>query len=442
MMDRRRRVIRSLAAAGLVYLAFVPAPASGADPLTIEWVSTSPFTAYADGISAVDARPTFVVINGTDEQLSNQVTMTLDPPEVIGPEDPPFAYCESPWPVAGSSLTGFCNVPIRADQVAAGAIIRAQLTVTATTADGTVLNAKTGVLEIIGVPSAASLSLVIDPLPEPIVVVTPGDLTIGYDVTNDGTVDIDDATAEVRVSINRAGSPSRGSECPADVGPLVVGQSRHETCTAHFDPDEVARGGATVEAVVDGRAGDLTTRASDTVTVRVVTAGPRLEVDMLEIGLNDTKPAPGDTFALQVQLYNLGSVPLDVTTWTDPVSPDCARSIGSIGVPEGFAFECQFLVPVDEATCVMSYSVFARGSAADAATADARIDSRASLTQPEGCGSGGGGSGEIAIPPTDTVQPVEPPGRAPVDAAAILVAVALTTMSLTIWGSGRARGVG
>ncbi len=274
-------------------LALVPVPAAGADPLTIVWQSSSPFIAYAAGDGGVDARPTFVVTNGTTEQLSTHVTLTLDPPELIGPEDPPFAFCDSPWPVAGASLTGFCNVPIRADQVADGTIIKAQLTIMATTAEGTVHNATTGVLEIIGVRSAASLSLAIDPSPDPIVVVTPGDLTIGYDITNDGTVEIDDATAEVRVTINGTGSPSREPECPVGVGPLVVGQSRHETCTVTFAPDEVARGGATLEAVVEGTAGELTPRASDTLEVHVVTAGPRLEVDLLEIGLNDTRPAPG-----------------------------------------------------------------------------------------------------------------------------------------------------
>ncbi len=124
-------------------------------------------------------------------------------------------------------------------------------------------------------------------------------------------------------------------------------------------------------------------------------------------------------------------MPLDVTTWTDPVSPDCARSIGTLSVPGGRVFECQSLVPANETACVMPYSVFARGTAADGATAEARIDSLATLTQPAGCSAAGGESGKIPIPATDTVQLSGSLGRGWVDAVALLVVV-LAAMALTI----------
>jgi len=186
--------------------------------------------------------------------------------------------------------------------------------------------------------------------------------------------------------------------CEVDAGPLAVGATHHETCVVSLTEADAGDHPVRVLVVARGTGAGQATLDEETVLLPLVRPGAHLEVYLLEIGLNDTQPAPGDTVVLEVQIYNVGSETLDVATRTDPNSPDCARVLESVTAAEVRSFECDFLIPADATACLLPYTVFAAGVTPDGQSIEASIDSLANLTQPDDlCGSGGG-----ALPATAT----------------------------------------
>ena len=383
--------------AGLTLAVGIAPAAVAADPVTVAWIPDSPFIVFADHGRETAAEPTFSVVNATSALVRVEATIQLDPPEIVGPEDAARAHCTQALPFAGETTVGTCFVPIATQQVTDGTVIEATIAWRAfDDADTPVASGTTAVLDVSAVRASAELSVAIDPLP-PTVLVAPADQSIEYNIENIGTVDLDDVSLEVEIQgANR--TPGR-TVCEVDAGPLAVGATHHETCVVSLTEADAGDHPVRVLVVARGTGAGQATLDEEIVLLPLVLPGAHVEVYLLEIGLNDTRPAPGDTVVLEVQIYNVGSETLDVATRTDPNAPDCARVLESVTAAEVRSFECDFLIPADATVCLLPYTVFALGVASDGQTVEASIDSLAGLTQPDDlCGSGGG-----ALPATATV---------------------------------------
>jgi hypothetical protein len=417
------RWVLGLAAALSLVAWSVPVTVQAAPFVSVEWVPSSPFVAFADDIYGVQARPTFRVVNAASQQVRVDATIQMDPPERVVPGDPPMATCGQTSPVAGATAIGTCDVPITARQVTDATVIHVSIAYRAYDEDGALLESgTTPVLDVVGVPSPADLSVTIDPLP-PTLLIAPTEVTLAYDVENTGALDLEAVTLMVHLGPSSADHWDR-TECRVDIGPLAVGAAHHETCLIALAPADAGRFPLGVTVIARGTAGDLTTTGVGTIVVPLVVAGPHLEIDLTEIGLNDTQPAPGDTFLVEVQVYNVGAEALDVSTSSVPASPDCAREIGMIAAANARIFQCAVLVPLDTAVCVMPYAILAAGTT-DSTTVEARIDSVATLTQPDGrCGPVA-----ATLPPTDAASTPRGPDAPPAAGSPVALAIAMGIMA-------------
>jgi len=405
LRHRHRALLGLLSAAALTVAAVGPATAGAADAVTVAWMPDSPFIVFADQGRETIARPTFSVKNATAAQVYIEPRIQLDPPEVVGPEDAHLAHCTSDSPVAGDTAVGSCSVPITTKQVTDGTVIKATIAWKAFLEGGAlVASGTTTVLEVSAVRNPAELSVTIVPLPQT-VLVAPADQVIEYDVENTGTVDLDTVAVEVEIEPARATGTPRRTVCVVDAGPLAVGAIHHETCTVSLTEADASDAAVRVAVVARGTGAGQTASDGSGVSLSLVLPGAHLVVYLLEIGLNDTRPAPGDTVILEIQAYNVGAETLDVTTRTDPSSPDCVLDLGAIAAAEARVEECDFLIPADATVCLMPYTVYATGVASDGQTVEASIDSVAGLTQPDDlCGAGGAAPTE-ALPAAAAFTP-------------------------------------
>ena len=133
--------------------------------------------------------------------------------------------------------------------------------------------------------------------------------------------------------------------CEVDAGPLAVGATHHETCVVSLTEADAGDHPVRVLVVARGTGAGQATLDEEIVLLPLVLPGAHVEVYLLEIGLNDTRPAPGDTVVLEVQIYNVGSETLDVATRTDPNAPDCARVLESVTAAEVRSFRMRLPHP-------------------------------------------------------------------------------------------------
>ena len=191
-------------------------------------------------------------------------------------------------------------------------------------------------------PTKPSIDIVKDPKAQTIG--QGGTATFKITVTNPGDVTLTD------VSVNDPHSP----DCNKSLGTLAVGASKSYTCTK----DNVTAAFENVATATGKPPTGATVRATDNANIKVkafippehpqitITKSPKSQTVTTHLktstnanGTNNTTVTYGDAH-FTIKVTNTGDVTLHAVKVTDPLSPNCDKSLGSLAPGHSKTYSC------------------------------------------------------------------------------------------------------
>jgi len=209
-------------------------------------------------------------------------------------------------------------------------------------------------------------------------------ITYTYTATNTGNGDVEGVTISDTL-------PGMVCDTDTNVGTLAPGASATVTCSYTVTQDDIDNGGVTNQGTVTGTPTGSSEPISATGSAGSIAADPGV------IGLTlDTTTEPtgtvvaGDVITYTFTLTNVGTVPVDGITVTDP-----SGNLGEISGPHGATLQ-----PGESATFTATYTV----TDADVAAGVVAITPQASATGPSGETITADGGSQLAACPTAATE--------------------------------------